>query len=63
MQRQIKAHVLNMTEGSPAKLLLKFSLPLFCGNLLQQLYNIVDTSIAGNLLGEQAVAQIGPCTD
>lgn len=59
MQKQPKAHVLNMTAGSPAKLLLQFSLPLFCGNLLQQLYNIVDTSIAGNLLGEQAVAEIG----
>ncbi len=59
MENQKKSHVLNMTEGSPARLLLKFSLPLFCGNLLQQLYNIVDTSIAGNLLGEQAVAQIG----
>lgn len=59
MEKQPKAYVLNMTAGSPAKLLLQFSLPLFCGNLLQQLYNIVDTSIAGNLLGEQAVAEIG----
>jgi len=52
-------HVLDMTKGSPARLLLRFTLPLFFGNLLQQLYNLADTSIAGHLLGDTALSQIG----
>lgn len=51
--------VLDMTKGSPFRLLLQFALPLFLGNLLQQLYNLADTSIAGHLLGDAAIAQIG----
>lgn len=51
--------VLDMTKGSPVRLLLRFSLPLFFGNLLQQLYNLADMSIAGNLLGDSALSQIG----
>ncbi len=51
--------VLDMTKGSPVRLLLRFTLPLFLGNLLQQLYNLADTSIAGHLLGDNALAQIG----
>ena len=38
---------LDMTKGSPMKLLFTFALPLFLGNLLQQFYNLADTSIAG----------------
>ena len=48
-----------MTIGNPVRLLLKFSFPLFLGNLLQQFYNLADTSIAGHLLGDSALAQIG----
>lgn len=51
--------VLDMTKGSPVRLLLHFALPLFLGNLLQQLYNLADMSIAGNLLGDRALSQIG----
>ena len=50
---------MDMTKGSPTSLLLRFAMPLFLGNLLQQFYNLVDTSIAGNLLGDGALAQIG----
>lgn len=42
----MRAHTLDMTVGSPARLLLRFSLPLFVGNLLQQVYNLADTAIA-----------------
>ena len=42
---------MDMTKGSPTSLLLRFAMPLFLGNLLQQFYNLVDPSIAGNLLG------------
>ena len=41
-----KEQVLDMTKGKPAVLLLRFAVPLFLGNLLQQLYNLADTSIA-----------------
>ena len=37
----------------------KFALPLFFGNLLQQFYNLADTAIAGHVLGDHALAQIG----
>ncbi len=37
---------------------LKFALPLFLGNLFQQLYNIADTLIVGNMLGNQALAAV-----
>lgn len=50
---------MDMTDGKPASLLLSFALPLFLGNLLQQFYNLADTSIAGHLLGDGALAQIG----
>lgn len=62
MQKMGKARMLDMTAGSPAGLLLKFSLPLFLGNLLQQFYNLADTSIAGHMLGDQALAEIGATT-
>lgn len=51
--------VMDMTKGNPVKLLLRFALPLFLGNLLQQIYNLADTSIAGHLLGDTALSQIG----
>ena len=54
-----KSQTMDMTKGSPTSLLLRFAMPLFLGNLLQQFYNLVDTSIAGNLLGDGALAQIG----
>lgn len=33
----------DMTIGNPSKLILAFGMPLLAGNLLQQLYNMVDT--------------------
>ena len=59
MQMNQKSRVLDMTKGSPFHLLLYFSLPLFFGNLLQQLYSLADASIAGHLLGDVALAEIG----
>jgi len=49
----------DMTSGSPAKLLLKFMLPLIFGNLFQQVYNMVDTIIVGRFLGVDALAGVG----
>ena len=59
MERTQKSRVIDMTKGDPAHLLLVFALPLFFGNLLQQFYNLADTSIAGHILGDNALAQIG----
>ena len=50
-----KSRVLDMTQGDPFRLVLQFSMPLFCSNLLQQLYNLTDTALAGHLLGSASV--------
>ena len=50
---------LNMTEGSPLKLLSVFALPLLIGNLFQQAYNLADSMIVGRLLGANALAAVG----
>lgn len=49
----------DLTEGSIVKKLLKFAWPLMVGNLLQQLYNVVDTLIVGRFIGETALAAVG----
>lgn len=49
----------DLTEGSIVKNLLKFAFPLMIGNLLQQLYNVVDTLIVGRFIGEKALAAVG----
>lgn len=51
-----------MTEGSVVKNILFFSVPLILGNLLQQLYNTVDSVIVGNYVGSNALAAIGSST-
>ena len=47
-----------MTEGSIQKKLIGFALPLFLGNLFQQLYNAVDSLIVGNFAGSTALAAV-----
>lgn len=49
----------NMTEGRPSRLILKFSLPLLAGNVLQQMYNLVDSLVVGNFVGKEALAAVG----
>ena len=51
----------DMTEGSPARLILFFALPLIAGNMVQQMYAFVDTFIVGRFLGVKALAAVG-CT-
>lgn len=50
-----------MTTGSPAGHIIKFALPLLLGNLFQQLYNMVDSLVVGNFVGEDALAAVGTC--
>lgn len=47
-----------MTEGPIWKHLISFALPLFWGNLFQQLYNTADSLIVGNFLGSTALAAV-----
>ncbi|MDE5589466.1 MAG: MATE family efflux transporter [Acetatifactor sp.] len=49
----------DMTKGSPMKLILGFSIPLFFGFLFQQFYNLVDTIIVGRFLGTENLAAVG----
>ena len=49
----------DMTTGSPAKLILKFMIPMCLGNIFQQFYNIADSIVAGQFLGVNALAAIG----
>ena len=53
------SQTLDMTSGNILRILLTFALPVFFGSLLQQFYNLADTAIAGNMLGDAALAQIG----
>lgn len=48
-----------MTEGSELKHIILFTLPLFAGNVFQQLYNIVDSMIVGKFLGSDKLAAVG----
>ena len=48
-----------MTVGSPLKLLLSFTIPLFLGNLFQQVYSMVDTIVVGRFVGVDALAALG----
>lgn len=48
-----------MTVGSPVKLIIQFMIPMFLGNVFQQFYNIVDSIVAGQFIGVDALAAIG----
>ena len=49
----------DMTKGSPARLLVGFSLPLLAGNLFQQFYSMADSIIVGKGVGVGAFAAVG----
>lgn len=49
----------DMTKGNPITQILTFAIPMFVGNIFQQIYSIVDTMVAGYCLGDDAIASIG----
>lgn len=49
----------NLTEGAIFQKLIRFSMPMIAGNLLQQIYNLVDTLIVGKCIGADALASVG----
>ena len=51
-----------MTQGTPWRLILSFSLPIMAGNLLQQLYNTADSIIVGQFVSQEALGAVGTCS-
>ena len=49
----------DLTQGRITSSLLRFAWPFMVGNLLQQLYNVVDTLIVGRYLGSNALGAVG----
>lgn len=54
-----KAKKIDMTQGPIMKLVVLFALPITIGNILQQLYNTVDTLVVGNFCGSESLAAVG----
>ncbi|MBQ7839945.1 MAG: MATE family efflux transporter [Lachnospiraceae bacterium] len=50
---------LDMTKGSPFRLIVKFMIPILMGNIFQQFYNVMDTVIVGRFVGVDALAAVG----
>ena len=48
----------NLLQGDIKNGLLRFALPLFLGQVFQQMYNMVDALVVGNLCGENALAAV-----
>jgi len=49
----------DMTEGSPWRKIVLFTVPMLVGNIAQQLYNTVDSVVVGNYVGDNALAAVG----
>lgn len=53
--------VRDMTAGNPSKIIFNFTMPIFVGNIFQQLYSMADTVIVGKFVGNEALAAVGAC--
>ena len=49
----------DLTVGEPRKRIWRYTLPLFAGSIFQQMYNLADSFIAGNFIGQDALAAVG----
>lgn len=49
---------INLIEGPIAKNIVRFAVPMFLGNLFQQLYNMADSLVVGNFLGSSSLAAV-----
>ena len=54
-----KTAMLNLTEGDPLTLILRFAFPMLLGTLFQQFYGMMDTIIVGKMIGLDALAGVG----
>ena len=60
MSSQMKnGKTMDMTEGSPLRLIVLFTIPIILGNIFQQLYNIGDAKVVSFFLNEHAFAAVG----
>lgn len=59
-RRKVKKQV-DFTEGNIVWAIVRFSIPLILGELLQNLYNSVDALVAGNLVDQNALAAVTVC--
>lgn len=50
---------IDLTQGTPWKGIIKFTLPMLIGNIAQQLYNTVDSIVVGKYIGDNALAAVG----
>ncbi len=58
MSEQKSNMVIDLTNGSVTKLLLKFAFPLFVSNALQAVYNIVDMIVVGQYIGGDGMSAV-----
>lgn len=49
----------DLTKGYPAKIIIMFAIPIICGNIFQQLYNIADSKIVSTYVSTNAIAAVG----
>ena len=61
--KQLKKSSVDLTQGSIWKQLLLFALPIFVGQLFQNLYNSVDSLVVGNFVGKTALAAVSSTND
>ena len=48
-----------MTEGTPWKRIVIFTIPMLLGNIAQQLYSTVDSIVVGKYVGDNALSAVG----
>ncbi|MBT7994226.1 MAG: oligosaccharide flippase family protein, partial [Bacteroidetes bacterium] len=51
--------MIDLTQGKEGKQILRFALPMLLGNVFQQLYNIVDSAVIGQVEGTEALGAVG----
>ena len=51
--------MIDLTQGKEGKQIVKFSIPMILGNLLQQVYNMADGVVVGNYVGQDAFGAVG----
>ncbi len=49
---------IDMVNGGIKRNIIRFAIPVFLGNLFQQLYNVTDSVVIGNFVGEEALAAV-----
>lgn len=51
--------ITDMSEGHPSSVLWRFTLPLLLSTVFQQMYNVADSVVVGQFVGEDALAAVG----